>query len=633
MLDRSLPQRALSFGKGVGVSVPAKRKLSCHGRISNKWLLSVGVLGITALLFGIIISFAQFTDDIDESATAENDPDQISSSGADQINPETPAQASTSPSQDLPSNQGQTPSSANPADPDAADPGAAGSDAAGSASADPDAAGPSPADSGAAQLPANSAWVDPQSAGQPWGGGLLTFRGSPTRSWYGTGPLPTQQPSIKWVYPSAGQGRLCSISSWQGQEVEWCGTGWTGQPAVFEYRGMTWVVVGTYDGAVHFINAANGQQIIPPFQTDDLIKGSVTIDPDGYPLVYFGSRDNNFRVVAFDRPEPQELWRLNAYEVSPRYWNDDWDSSALVLGDYLFEGGENSNFHIVKLNRGYDQDGQVVVSPRLEHHFPGWDQELLDSLGDTELSIETSVAISGNVMYFANSGGLVQGWDLTGLGTDSNWQPQRIFRFWVGDDVDATITIDEEGMLYVAVERERTSAKYEVSAQRTEAIGQLLKLDPSQPADPIVWSVKDLVPLASNPPHLRDDTGFWATPAIYGEMVYAASNTGRLLGIDRQTGGICWEKQFDEFLWSSPVVVDGVLLQAGSVISAGGGLASYLWAYDVRLDGGCGADVASTPGPSQLWAIPLGWRVESTPAVWEGSIYLGDRNGYLYAIN
>jgi len=396
---------------------------------------------------------------------------------------------------------------------------------------------------------------------------------------------------------------------------------------------LTWVVVGAYDGALHFINAANGQQIIPPFQTDGLIKGSVTIDPDGYPLAYFGSRDNNFRVVAFDRSEPQELWRLSAYEVSPRYWNDDWDSSALVLGDYLFEGGENSNFHIIKLNRSYDQNGQVVVSPTLAHHFPGWDQELLDTLGDTELSIETSVAISGNVMYFANSGGLVQGWDLTGLGTDPNWQPRRIFRFWTGDDVDATITIDEEGMLYVAVERERTSAQYAASAQRTEAIGQLLKLDPNQPDDPIVWSVKDLVPLASNPPHLQDDTGFWATPAIYGEMVYAASNTGRLLGIDRQTGGVCWEKQFDEFLWSSPVVVEGVLLQAGSVVSASGGLTSYLRAYDVSSDRGCGAaGSAAASGPSQLWAIPLGWRVESTPAVWEGSIYLGDRNGYFYAI-
>ena len=36
-------------------------------------------------------------------------------------------------------------------------------------------------------------WVDPSSVGSPWGTtveGLLTFRGNPTRTFYGTGPIP-----------------------------------------------------------------------------------------------------------------------------------------------------------------------------------------------------------------------------------------------------------------------------------------------------------------------------------------------------------------------------------------------------------------------------------------------------------
>jgi len=591
---------------------------STVGIMPKRAVVAVGVFLIVALLAGLTFSIVSFISDRDESESATEET-------ATAANPPGNTPQTEIPPQSSPSSN----TSPNPTDPSRENPG-----------------GPtSPNQPSAPAEPQSSVWVDPQSAGQPWGSnrnGLLTFRGSPTRSWYGTGPIPTQ-PRIKWVYPASSEDRLCSLSGWAGQEVEWCGTGWTGQPAVFEYNGLTWVVFGAYDGAVHFLNAANGQPIIQPFQTDDLIKGSVTIDPDGYPLVYFGSRDNNLRVVAFDRPEPEELWRLNAYEVSPRYWNDDWDSTPLVINDYLFEGGENSNFHIAKLNRGYDAAERVVVAPTLAYHFPGWDQELLDTLGDTELSIESSVAISGNTLYFANSGGLVQGWDLTGLGTDPDWRPRRVFRFWAGDDVDATITIDAEGMLYVGVERERTGSGYEASAQRTETIGQLLKLDPGQPDDPVVWSVTDLVPLETNPAHLRDDTGLWATPAIYANMVYAATNTGRLLGVDRQTGDICWEKQFGEFLWSSPVVVDGVLLQAASDVDrVSGPQGSYLRAYDVGLDNGCaGAAAARTvggvaaeppSGPPQLWAMPLGWRVESTPAVWNGSIYLGDRNGYFYAI-
>ena len=499
-------------------------------------------------------------------------------------------------------------------------------------------------------------WVDPASVGQPWGsdssgaaaeeGALLTFRGSPTRSYYGSGPVP-ESPRIAWSYPPSSQEPMCSESSWLGSQVEWCGTGWTGQPAVVPYDGRTWVIFGAYDGAVHFLDAETGEQLLPSFQTGDLIKGSVTVDPDGYPLVYFGSRDDNFRIIAFDREEPEELWRMNAYDVerlsgNQLYWNDDWDSSALVIDDYLFEGGENSSFYIVKLNRGYDGSGLAEVSPEPAHVFPGWDEQLLEDIADEEISIESSAAIFKNTLYFANSGGLVQGWDIAGLGREeagdtanaagaTGWQPQRIFRFWTGGDVDASIVIDEEGMLYVGVERERLGEQYAKARARSEEVGQILKLDPSRPDDPIVWSVKDLEPLEANPPVLRTQSGLWATPALYKNMLYAATHTGRLLGIDRSTGAICWEMQFEGFLWGSPVVIDDVLLQGDHL--------GKLSAYDVSGDEGCEQQqsldseaAASDTAPPQLWQISLGWRIESTPSVWGGMIFLGDRNGRFYAL-
>ena len=42
-------------------------------------------------------------------------------------------------------------------------------------------------------LPPYDGWVDPASSGGPWGDtvtGLLTFRGNPTRTYYGEGPVP-----------------------------------------------------------------------------------------------------------------------------------------------------------------------------------------------------------------------------------------------------------------------------------------------------------------------------------------------------------------------------------------------------------------------------------------------------------
>ncbi|MEZ5167326.1 MAG: hypothetical protein R2695_12870 [Acidimicrobiales bacterium] len=285
-------------------------------------------------------------------------------------------------------------------------------------------------------------WVDPASAGKPQShvvAGLLTFRGNATRSWYGIGPVP-DQPRVAWSYPRGDT--MCGVSDPGTGPVTWCGTGWTGQPAVFERGDRTWAIFGAYDYAVHFVDAVTGDDILPPFPTDDIIKGSVSVDPDGYPLVYTGSRDNYLRVIAFDQDEPVELWRLSADAAGVRKWNNDWDGSPLVIDDYLFEGGENSVFHIVKLNRGYDGEGHVTVDPQLVFTAPGWDDDLIAAVGDN-VSIENSVAVSGDTVYFANSGGLVQGWDIGDLAVGG--EPTRVFRYWVGDDTDASVVIDDEG--------------------------------------------------------------------------------------------------------------------------------------------------------------------------------------------
>ena len=81
---------------------------------------------------------------------------------------------------------------------------------------------------------------------------------------------------------------------------------------VRERDGRTLIAFGAYDPAVHLIDAADGADVLPPFVTGDLIKGSVTIDPDGFPLLYTGSRDDYYRVLSFDGSALTELWKINA---------------------------------------------------------------------------------------------------------------------------------------------------------------------------------------------------------------------------------------------------------------------------------------------------------------------------------
>src|SRR5918996_2916320 len=309
--------------------------------------------------------------------------------------------------------------------------------------------------------------------------GITTFRGNATRSYYGEGPVPLD-PVIGWRSPAA---RMCSVSFVGIDRSGWCGTGWTGQPIVLVGDdGSIEVREGAYDGMYHFLNGATGLPLRAPLAPRDLAKGSATTDPDGFPLYYAGSRDGRFRIVATDRTDALVLWAIDgATSVDRPLRNDDWDGAALVVDDVLFVGGENGWLYVIRLHRGYDELDLVTVEPEIVATVPGWDDELLRALGDTEVSIENSVALHDGILYFANSGGLVQGWDVSSVlagGSDL----ERVFRYWTGDDVDATVVIDDAGDLYVASEYQRFE-------ERSREVGQLMKLDPSRHGDPLVWSI------------------------------------------------------------------------------------------------------------------------------------------------
>lgn len=389
---------------------------------------------------------------------------------------------------------------------------------------------------------------------------------------------------------------MCSQSTDLEGTREWCGTGWTGQPAVWSRTGQLWLAFGAYDRQVHVLDAATGAPRMQPFLTGDLIKGSLTVDPDGHPLIYVGSRDNFLRVLSFDTGELRELWRLDAHSIAPSLWNDDWDGAPLVLDDHMFVGGENSNFHVVRLNRSYDSEGNVAVAPELLAVVPGWDQALLDAVGGN-VSIENSVTIVDNIAYFANSGGLVQGWDLEPVRRGE--PPEQTLRFWMGDDTDATVVVDDEGYLYAASEFERNT-------ERSRTLGQVVKLDPRRPEDPVVWSA---------PARAGIDTGVWATLAVYRDIVIVPAADGRVLALDRSTGEQRWSVRLPGPLWSSPVIIDDVLVQG----DCGGVLHGF--------------DLADTSrAPVELWSVVLGGCIESTPVVWEGRIWVGTRDGYLHMI-
>lgn len=442
------------------------------------------------------------------------------------------------------------------------------------------------------------AWSDRRQVGEPYGDaveGLLTFRGNPTRTYYGKGPLPST-PEVKWKYPSTP---MCSTSTDLGVTSTWCGNGWTGQPVIWERPdGTTEMIFGAYDRKLHFVDADTGRPTRSPILTGDIIKGTPTIDPDGYPLVYFGSRDNKIRAVALDRNEPVVLWEYDA--AGKGRWNDDWDASPLIMNDYMFEGSENSIFYIFDLDRSYDDLGLVQVDPQVVYELETWNQELLDAIGPSypAVSVENSTAMYEGRIYFANSGGRVIGLDITGI---DDGRIEMVFDYWVGDDVDATIFVDDEGYIYV-------SAEYERYLTRAQEVGQLVKLDPYTDGDPVVWGMYSL----TEPPYKG---GLWSTPALGDGVIYAVVNKGYLIAVDQETGEELWVVDIGAGSWSSPVIVDDRLLVAANT--------GYLRSFSL----------ADPRQPRLEWTFKVGEsHIEATPAVWKGMIFVGSRDGYMYGI-
>ena len=104
---------------------------------------------------------------------------------------------------------------------------------------------------------------------------------------------------------------------------------------------------------------------------------------------------------------------------------------------------------------------------------------------------------------------------------------------------------------------------------------------------------------------------------MHRDLLIVATNDGEVLGIDREAGTVRWTLHLPGPVWSSPTVVDDILV-IGDCASAG-----RILAFDV-------AD--TTVVPPLLWEVPTGACVEASPTVWNGTVYIGSRDGYMYAL-
>ena len=460
--------------------------------------------------------------------------------------------------------------------------------------------------------------------------GICTFRGNNYRDTtsYGTAPITDGTLEIRWESETS----VLSGTSWSG-------SGWTGQSLVVQWDDqtrqnmnlypekkeksqLTEVIYATLDGHIYFLDLDDGSYTRDPIDMGMCFKGSGSLDPRGYPLMYVGAGDVNSsgqrpRLYVISLIDGSVLYEYgNADPLAMRRDNDNWcafDSSPLVDAetDTLIWPGENGLLYTFRLNAQYDaQAGTVSVAP---------DAPILTRYNTARsgeetywLGYEASASIVENYLYVSENGGMFYCVDLNTMAL--------IWAQDTKDDSNASPVFErisqEEGYIYTA-----PSLHWTKDPETNAGTISLYKLDAL--TGQVIWEKPYDVYTEEGV-----SGGVQATPLLgkagtdlEGLVIYAIARTpnrgtGMLVALDTQTGNEVWHYTTDFFAWSSPVSVytdEG----KGYVLLGDSGGKLHL------LDGKTG---------NLLQMLKLDGNIEATPVIFEDMLILGTRDKKIYGI-
>lgn len=444
--------------------------------------------------------------------------------------------------------------------------------------------------------------------------GIVTFRGNNFRNTasYGISKISQKELNIKWKTST-------SFSSWGG------GAGWTGQPSIIKWdeelknsmniddkfkskENFTEVIYASLDGKVYFLDLETGEKSRSVINVGNPIKGSLSIDSRGIPMLYVGEGINESGVTGFNiysLIDGSSLYEINGYdEYAYRGWPA-FDSSALIYsdGDIVIEGGENGILYITKLNTDYDKyTNTVSVNPEILKY------RYYTGEGYGRLGIENSVAAYANLLYFADNNGDIQCIDLRKM--EPIWVIEGL------DDIDASITIEaEEGVPYLYVGDE-------VDHQGISGISTIRKINGL--TGEVVWknefSCQSVVGTdATNGGVLATNVigkNNISDSVIFSLARYDGFNSGAIISINKSTGEIQWETKVDNYLWSSPV----------DFYDKNGN------AYIIQCDSIGNMFLIDGKNGEILNSLTLDANIEASPAIYEDTIVIATRAGSIYGI-
>lgn len=354
---------------------------------------------------------------------------------------------------------------------------------------------------------------------------VLMFRGSPARNFYGTGPVGDRL-DVVWNIEFG-----CFDTTLRGQPARWCGTGWTGQPAVLGGH----VFVGGTDRCLYAIDATSGR-VVWKNQFGRMIKSSVCIFEN---RIYVGCVDDWFRCV--DAATGHVLWSIHA--------GTDIDSSACVWRGRVFVAGESGFLRCLDPADGH----------------PIW-QTFLGGVGRGSLpgsnGSETSPAVYDGLVYAATYDGI-----LFCVDAESG---RVLWKASTGDDTDSSPVVSGDNVIIASEARssrvicfDRVSGKekWRFAAYRggfwaTPAVsdgrvfigggagGGMYCLDEAD--GKVIWHTS-LVPW------------IWSSACVVDGRVIFGAHDGQLRMLDAATGSMVASANLGGRILSTPCVVGGTV--------------------------------------------------------------------------
>ncbi len=446
--------------------------------------------------------------------------------------------------------------------------------------------------------------------------GITTFRGNNYRntSSYGLSDIKEKKLEIVW------DKSIGAIDTWTG-------VGWTGQPVIVKWPEETKkimnivsdkkektdlieVIYGTLDGKIYFLDLDDGQNTRPPINTGFSMKGSVAVDPRGFPLLFAGQGINSnkgvysdFKFRIFSLTDQSLLHYISGNDpFAYRIWGA-FDSSPLIDAntDTMIQCGENGIIYTAKLNTTYDQSkGTISISPQYSNFR-------YKSPYYTTIGVENSPAAYKNLIYFTDNSGLLQCLDINTL------KPVWIYN--VKDDSDSTIIIEEisedEVYLYTACE---------VDIQRKGGLAYMRKFNAL--TGKLIWenSIQCLYDPDVNGGALASPVSgeFKISNIIYFNIARTSDNPwgGILYAFDKDTGETIWEKTLGYYCWSSPLAIYDYQGNGYLIVCDSGG-------YMRLIDGLTGETLDS---------IFLGANMEGSPAAFNDMIVIGTRGQQIFGV-